>query len=122
MSNVRGHSLSALRPLQFALGVCTLWPLARFVYDNYDMLVSGGDPANPFREWRPTTLLDFSSLALYLALLVFFLIYTYRSARVPTDKRAAWTFFLLFAGFVAMPLFWFMYIWRPVPAQEANAP
>ena len=114
--------MAMLQPAKWALGLCTLWPLGRLLHSGYEMLVSGPDPANPFREFRPTTTLDFVSLALYVGLLAFFLIYVFRSKRVLPDKRKAWTLFLLCAGFVAMPLFWFTYFWQPTPAIEPADP
>jgi hypothetical protein len=47
-----------------------------------------------------------------IALLIFYIVYLFRTDRVASDKKALWAVVLLMGHVVAMPIFWFFYIWR----------
>jgi hypothetical protein len=41
-----------------------------------------------------------------------FMAYALMSSAVPKDKRGLWAAVLLFGNMIAVPFFWFWYIWR----------
>ena len=63
-------------------------------------------------------LMHFAVMLLMFALLAFYLIYLYRSERIPQDKKVLWAILIFMGSFIAMPIFWYLYIWR----EPANAP
>jgi len=50
-----------------------------------------------------------------------YIIYACKSRHVPSGKKALWVAVLFFGNLFAMPVFWFLYVWRPlqVPANAA---
>jgi hypothetical protein len=49
-----------------------------------------------------------------------YVIYVFKTRHVPSDKKALWAAVLFFGNIFAMPVFWFLYVWRPLqPSQDA---
>lgn len=44
-----------------------------------------------------------------------FIVYLYKGSAVPSEKRGLWLALLLFGNVLALPFFWFWYIWRTSP-------
>ena len=42
-----------------------------------------------------------------------FVVYAFRSPTVPPGKRALWVAVIVFGNLVALPFFWFWYVWEP---------
>ena len=42
-----------------------------------------------------------------------FIVYALRSPTVPLGKRGLWVALIIFGSFVALPFFWFRYVWEP---------
>jgi hypothetical protein len=45
----------------------------------------------------------------------------FRSAAVPKDQKVLWVVLLVLLNVLAMPVFWFKYIWRPIRSSEQVA-
>lgn len=56
--------------------------------------------------------LHLGTMFLIFALLGFYVAYLFRTPRVPQDKKALWAVVLFLGNMFAMPVFWFLYIWR----------
>ena len=63
---------------------------------------------------------DVALNVLVLALLVSFLVYLFRTEHVTTGYKALWAVVLFLGNIVAMPVFWYIAVWRPIRA--GNAP
>jgi len=48
---------------------------------------------------------------LAFALWAFYIFYLFRTDRVPPHKKKIWHRLLLFANLIAMPVFWWLYMW-----------
>ena len=73
----------------------------------------GGIPEHAyFRLFHTVFALQIVAIILSLALIAGFLIYLFRTTRVPADKRSLWAVVLLLGGIVGMPVFWYLYVWR----------
>ena len=60
-------------------------------------------------------LMDNAKLYSYLLLVglwVFYLIYLFRTRNIPKEKKGLWLAVLFFANILAMPFFWYVYVWR----------
>ena len=55
-----------------------------------------------------------------LILWAFYLFYLHRTKAVPAAKKATWHGFLLFGSLLAMPIFWYLYMWRPSGQAATN--
>jgi hypothetical protein len=45
-------------------------------------------------------------------LLAIYMVYLFRTSRVARDKKALWAVVLFLGNMVAMPVFWYLYIWK----------
>jgi hypothetical protein len=43
-----------------------------------------------------------------------YIIYVFKSRHVPSGKKVLWAAVLFFGNMLAMPVFWFLYVWRPL--------
>jgi hypothetical protein len=64
---------------------------------------------------------ELAIILLIFGLLVFYVIHLFRTTLVPSDKKALWAVVLLLGNLFAMPVYWFLYIWRPLRAQGPPA-
>ncbi len=47
-----------------------------------------------------------------LALTVFYIVNVFRNDRVEKDKKALWAVVIFLGHVIAMPVYWYFYIWR----------
>ncbi|MCA9031946.1 MAG: hypothetical protein KDA69_12305 [Planctomycetaceae bacterium] len=52
-------------------------------------------------------------MMLSLGLIVFYMIHLFSTDFVPKDQKPLWAVLLLVGGLLAMPIYWFFYIWKP---------
>jgi hypothetical protein len=64
--------------------------------------------------------IHFAAVLYTLGLIGFYVVYLFRTDRVPTEKKALWAVVLLLANTFAMPVFWYFYIWRPADASPST--
>jgi hypothetical protein len=55
---------------------------------------------------------------LALGLVVSFLVYVFRSEHVPSNRKALWAVVLFLGNILAMPVFWYLCVWRPVTERD----
>jgi type VI protein secretion system component VasK len=58
--------------------------------------------------------LHISTIALIFALIASYVVYLFRTNHVPKDRKALWAVVLFMGGIFAMPVFWFIYVWKPL--------
>lgn len=51
-------------------------------------------------------------ILLMFALLAFYIVFLFKTNAVKNDMKALWAIVLFFGGPIAMPVFWYLYIWR----------
>ena len=108
------------RRAKLFVGALTLWPILYiflFIAFAVGMMfyASGVDAATRAQE-PPAALfvvvaLHFATIAMFFALIAFYIVYSFKTDRVPQDKKALWAAVLFFCGMVAMPVFFYLYIW-----------
>jgi cytosine/uracil/thiamine/allantoin permease len=54
-----------------------------------------------------------------IALMVFYIVNVFRNDRVDKDKKALWAVVLFMGNMIAMPIYWYLYIWRETPAPDS---
>ncbi|HUT29669.1 MAG TPA: hypothetical protein VMX13_07750 [Sedimentisphaerales bacterium] len=108
------------------LGVFTAWP---FVYMVLFMCMMFGVVMSSFRGGRswgaapafwiifPLHLLTMVEIPV---LLVIYIVYLFRTSRVAQDKKALWAVVLFLGNVIAMPVFWYLYIWKE--GEETRGP
>lgn len=113
---------------KLALGAATLWPLLYlflfFGFFAFAMTsIMSGDSA-PGEDPMDSLFGVFFALHFLTMIWMFVLVAVYirilfKTNRVPQDKKSLWAVVLFLGNMIAMPIFWFLYIWRePQPSTE----
>lgn len=106
------------RILKVALGLLTAVP-AVYVF-LFGMLIARmvlwaatGDPRAKTMPVPMTDLMwvHLAVMVLLVGLEIFYLLYLFRTDRVPPDERAKWAVALLVVNVAALPLFFFFHVW-----------
>jgi len=105
---------------QLLLGIVTLWPFAYLVLFFVVVLATElfmpgtGQPGPPplIALILPLHLL---TMLVALGLFVFYIVNIFKNKRVEGDKKALWVIVLFMGGMIAMPVYWYIYIWKPAP-------
>ena len=101
------------------LGVLTAWPFAYiilFIFAIIGLVTTqpgdleiGGLPLLLFM------LVHFLTIALSIGLQIFYIVNVFKNERIGKDQRIIWVLALFFGGLFAMPIYWYLNIWRDVP-------
>ena len=113
----------ATKGAKIALGVATLWPLGymvlfigftfSFMFYMFGHAIPPKPPANPPPFLLTIFALHFLTMFWTLALFIVYILHIVRTDRLPADQKALWAVILFLAGMVAMPIYWYLFIWRP---------
>ena len=107
------------------LGLATLWPFAYlalffiFILSSFFFL-SAGPEADPV-SFRIIFLVHLLTMLWILALTVFYIVNVFRNERVDKDKKVLWAVVLFMGNIIAMPIYWYLYIWKE-PAMRLSGP
>ncbi len=110
------------------LGIATIWPIAWmfiFMISMFTFFFSfAGRPGQP--EPGPILflfpviiLLHFVTVFGSLALIIYYIFDIFKNERLEQNYKIMWTVLLFFAGMLAMPIYWYLYIWRDAPEGAA---
>jgi len=122
------------KPGKVALGAATLWPFVYmviffgFIFSSFLFLPgdggSGGFPA----AFAVLFALHIFTMLLIMGLSIFYIVDVFRNNRVDKDKKALWAVVIFLGNMIAMPIYWYLYIWKeaavagnPLPAQLNSA-
>ena len=111
------------------LGLLTLWPLCYLVLFfilTFIGIFFGAATQAPFIQLiLPVHLL---TMLLIFALAVFYIVNVFKNKRIENDKKALWAVVLFMGNMIAMPVYWYLFIWKdeatataPPPAQLGSA-
>ena len=101
------------------LAVFTAWPLVYlllFVCTIFAMILL--DSSGSQHASGPPTIvliivpLHFLTMLEILILMVIYIRHVFKTDRVPQDKKALWAAVLLLGNMIAMPIYWYLYIWK----------
>ena len=102
------------------LGGCTLWPIVYMflfmgtIFSQFIMMDFGGKP--PAGE-MPTIMkiifpLHFLTMIWIFGLLAVYIRHIFKTEAVPQDKKALWAVVIFCGNMIAMPVYWYLYIWK----------
>jgi hypothetical protein len=123
------------KPVKVLLGIGSLWPMIyifvfAFGFGLFFFLAAAQGSTGHMDGAEPPAAV-IAAMVLFLAMhigtifpvwgmLVFFIIHLVQTIRVPNDQKALWAVILFLGAMIAMPVYWYMYIWRePSPPREA---
>ena len=101
------------------LGIASLWPIVYmifFVLFFFLAILIGPGPAEPGSGIQPGLAAIFAihllTMLLILALTIFYIVDIFRNDRVEKDKKALWAIVIFMGSAFAMPIYWYLYIWK----------
>ena len=106
------------RPVALLIALLTLAPWGYFVFFISHMMAifptfpNGGQPPDQFfQDFNTIFRLHMAVMALVLLLMGFYIVHLFRSERVPADKKTLWAVVLFLGNLLAMPVYWYFYMW-----------
>lgn len=118
------------KPAKVALGLATLWPLLyMFIFMGFgvymvlsDINQTEGGRAQGVKEVPPEFIaimvLHMITILWMFALLAIYIYNVFNNDMVDKDKKALWAVVLFLGNMIAMPIYWYLYIWpenKPQP-------
>jgi hypothetical protein len=105
-----------------ALGVITAIPiiyLIMFILYMFIFVFLAFSGQRPVPDAMPISFfivfaLHLCMILLSFALLAFYIVHLFLTNAVNNDKKALWAVVLFFGSFIAMPVYWYLYLWRPI--------
>ncbi|REJ76431.1 MAG: hypothetical protein DWQ47_12570 [Acidobacteria bacterium] len=100
------------------LGFLTAWPFAwilLFVVAIFGIIIvdPGGDPGAVFGVGALLfVLIHALTIFLIIALQVFYIVNVFKNENVKKEHQVVWVIALFFGGLFAMPIYWYLNIWR----------
>lgn len=106
------------------LGILTAWPFAWIFL--FILFVFGLIAGNPGGDLGPIGgllfmfffLIHFLTVLLAIGLQVYYIINVFRNGNVDKDQQIVWVLALFFGGIIAMPIYWYMNIWKAPSVDE----
>ncbi|HEY6871323.1 MAG TPA: hypothetical protein VI298_01220 [Geobacteraceae bacterium] len=103
-----------------ALGICTAWPILYMylflgtIFSQFIMMDFGGKQA---AGEMPTIMkiifpLHFLTMIWIFVPLAVYIRHIFKADAVPQDKKALWAVVIFCGNMIAMPVYWYLYIWK----------
>ena len=106
------------------LGVFTFWPFLYIVfYFIYTITFIAQQPLNQpdSNSYVFFHILFFITLAVMYIVLIYYIVFLFRTDRVKGDRRALWAVVIFFGNIIAMPIFWYLYFFKYTFYNSNNA-
>jgi hypothetical protein len=106
------------------LGIATIWPICWifiFMMGMFAFVFSmpnkgGGEPPTGFFIALPIFFaVHFVTIMGSLGMTVYYIFNIFKNERIEQNYKIMWTILLFFAGMLAQPIYWYLYIWRDEP-------
>lgn len=110
------------KPIAVIVLIATLVPFAHvaFFMVTFVTAMLGGLEGERGVNWIRLLFVFHALCILWIwSLIAFYVVFLFKSAAVPNDQKALWALVLFFANVLAMPLFWYLYIWQRSPKSPA---
>ena len=110
------------------LGIATLWPFLYsivffifFISLFLFMPESGGEESGPPFAFVVLIALHLFTMVWIVGLTVFYIVNIFKNDRVDKDKKVLWAVVIFMGSIIAMPIYWYLYIWKELPAGSLPA-
>lgn len=107
--------MSLSKPAKLAvIGATILMPLY-LVFFMAEIFLSTGNRAGKsliFEHFELFFIVHGLMMLLQFALIAFYIVYLFKTSRVAPGQKALWAIVLFMGGPIAMPIFWYLHIWR----------
>ncbi|HEX8407951.1 MAG TPA: hypothetical protein VF883_03745 [Thermoanaerobaculia bacterium] len=109
--------------MKIALLATTVLPLIYMVmfFASFALTVSGGSRSNViFDNFGILMAVHLGVMLLMFALITFYIVFLFKTDRVKTEMKAVWAVAIFMGSIVAMPIFWYLYIWPSGDGRSAE--
>lgn len=109
------------KTLKILLGLLTVWPFAYLILFFITVFSTVFFVTGPEGGAGPPPLialilpLHLLTMLLIFALMTFYIVNVFRNSRVEKDQKVLWAVVLFFGSMIAMPIYWYIYIWKAAP-------
>jgi hypothetical protein len=116
-----GRRSSAMtKTAKIALAVASIWPfiwMLIFVMFIFGTFFMSPNPEHDGNRGMPLPFIfffggHFLTILWMFALTAFYIVYLFRTERIPQERKALWAIVLFFGNIIAFPVFWYLYIWK----------
>lgn len=103
---------------KIVLGIFTMWPIVYmgifflFVFSQTFLSFSAGEKNEPPTGFFLIFILHFLTIILLLVLLFIYIKNVFKNDSISQDKKAFWAAVLFLGNMIAMPIYWYRYIWK----------
>lgn len=111
------------------LGLATLWPFVYmilffvFIFSAFMFMPqSGSEESGPPMFFVIIVPLHLLTMLWVMGLTVFYMVNIFRNDQVDKDKKVLWAVVIFMANLIAMPIYWYLYIWKDAPAGNLPSP
>jgi hypothetical protein len=110
------------RPTKITIAVLTAWPvLYVFVFFCFiaatiiwmSRPANGGEspPSGPPVAFLMLMVAHLATMLLMFGLIAFYIVFLFKTDRVPHEMKALWAVVLFLGSILAMPIFFYLYVW-----------
>ncbi len=99
------------KTVKLLLGIATAWPAAYMVLFFFFIVstILSGESGPAFGL---IFILHLLTMLLIMALTIFYIVNVFKNNRVEKDKKVLWAVVLFLGSIIAMPVYWYLYIWK----------
>ncbi|MDR2942738.1 MAG: hypothetical protein LBV17_09135 [Treponema sp.] len=103
----------------------TLLPFLNFVFFLYFFIgtfarITNNQPENINSMFFIIFPIHFLIMIEVLVLLIIYIKNVFKNENIEESKRTLWAIVLFFGNFIAMPIYWYVNIWKPIKMKEKN--
>lgn len=106
------------------LGTLTIWPIAYMllfmasVAASFFLMRGGSNQMPPF--FGLLIVLHVFTMLEMVSLLIYYILHLFKTDAIAQDKKALWAVVLFMGNALAMPVYWYLYIWKPIRPDGAS--
>jgi len=106
------------RPMKVCIGLLTVWPILYmgvfflFVFSNFFLASTNQGGPGLMNSFGLLFGLHCCTMLLILGLMVFYVVHIVKATFEKTEMKIIWLILVLLGGMIAMPVYWYLYIWR----------
>lgn len=106
------------------LAAFTVWPVAYMAFfmatvaSSFFMMKGGSNQMPPF--FGVLIALHFFTMAEMIGLIVFYILHLFRTEAIAQDKKALWAVVLFMGNAISMPVYWYLYVWKPLRSEPSR--
>jgi hypothetical protein len=105
------------KPLKIVIGIATIWPIIYmpifFIFFFRMFILSTSSEMSGFpQEFMVIIPLHIFTVLSGMILYLVYILDLINTDRIDKDKKTLWGLLLIFLGMIAMPIYWYLFVWK----------